>query len=163
MTTAEIRMIRRIQPDDVPATVGLVHELAEYERAAADCHLTVDQLHVALFGPAPALFGHVAVVDGRVVGTALWFLNFSTWQGTHGVYLEDLYVQPEQRGRGLGRALLVELARECANRGYARLEWAVLDWNTPSIGFYRSLGALPQDEWTTFRLTGPALDALATS
>ncbi len=152
--------VRRARPDDVPAIVGLVRGLAEYERAPDECHLTEDQLHDALFRDAPALFGHVAEVDGRVVGMALWFLNFSTWRGTHGIYLEDLYVQPDQRGGGLGKALLQALARECVERGYARLEWWVLDWNEPAIGFYQSLGAIPMDEWTVFRLTDQALALL---
>jgi GNAT superfamily N-acetyltransferase len=152
--------VRRIREEDVPAVVGLVEELAEYERARHECHLTAEQLHDALFRPSPALFGHVAEVDGRVVGTALWFLNFSTWRGTHGIYLEDLYVQPSQRGSGLGRALLQALAEECVARGYARLEWWVLDWNAPAIGFYKSLGALPMDEWTVFRLTDDSLTRL---
>jgi GNAT superfamily N-acetyltransferase len=155
--------IRAVEPSDVPAVVALVYELAEYERATSDCTLVAGQLHEALFGDRPALFGHVAVAGGAVVGCALWFLNFSTWRGSHGIYLEDLYVQPAQRKKGLGRALLVELARECARRGYARLEWAVLDWNEPAIGFYRSLGASAQDEWTTFRLTDDALARLAQS
>lgn len=153
--------IRRVRPSDVPAVVGLVHELADYERAAADCTLTESQLDQALFSAAPSLFGHVAVVAGSVVGCSLWFLNFSTWRGVHGVFLEDLYVQSSHRGSGLGRALLVELARECTQRGYARLEWAVLDWNEPSIGFYRSLGAESLDEWSTFRLSDGALARLA--
>ena len=118
-----------------------------YERAAERCLLTPAQLHAALFAPAPALFGHVAEVageDGRraVVGCALWFLNFSTWRGVHGLYLEDLYVQPAHRGAGIGRALLARLAGVCAERGLARLEWAVLDWNTPSIGKMLSLSVL---------------------
>lgn len=152
--------IRPIEPGDVAAVVGLVHELAEYERAAEYCTLTVSELSTALFGERPALFGHVAEADGEVVGCALWFLNFSTWRGVHGIYLEDLYVRPEHRGRGLGRALLVALAQECIRRGFARLEWAVLDWNEPSIGFYRSLGAEPQEEWTVYRLDGEALGRL---
>ena len=142
-----------------------MHELAEYERAAERCLLTADQLRAALFGPAPALFGHVAeVAEGEghraVVGCALWFLNFSTWRGVHGLYLEDLYVQPAHRGGGISRALLARLAAVCVERGLARLEWAVLDWNTPSIGFYRTLGAVPMDEWTVFRLDGAALEKL---
>jgi GNAT superfamily N-acetyltransferase len=153
--------VRRITPEDVPAVVGLVHNLAEYERAPESCTLTAHQLHSALFGASPALFGHVATVGDDVVGCAIWFINFSTWRGVHGIYLEDLYVQPEHRGRGLGRALLEALAQECVDRGYGRLEWAVLDWNEPSIGFYRSLGARPQDEWTTFRLDEDALARLA--
>ena len=153
-------MIRRIEPADVAAATGLVHELAEYEKAPHECSLTEPQLTTALFGDTPALFGHVAVENGAVVGTALWFLNFSTWDGVHGIYLEDLFVRPEHRGHGYGRALLATLAAECVEHGYSRLSWSVLDWNTPSIGFYRALGAVPQDEWTTFRLTGDALTAL---
>ncbi len=149
--------IRRVQEADVPAVVGLVHELADYERAADQCHLTEQQLHTALFGTASAVHGHVAEVDGEVVGCALWFLNFSTWEGVHGIYLEDLFVTAEQRGSGLGRALLAALAEECVAQGYARLEWVVLDWNEPSIAFYESLGARPQSEWSTYRLTGDAL------
>ena len=157
--------IRAVEERDVAAVVGLVHELAEYERAAEHCLLTGDQLRAALFGPAPALFGHVAeVAEGEgqraVVGCALWFLNFSTWRGVHGLYLEDLYVQPAHRGGGIGRALLARLAAVCVERGLARLEWAVLDWNTPSIGFYRTLGAVSMDEWTVFRLDGAALEKL---
>ena len=99
--------------------------------------------------------------EGTVAGFALWFLNYSTWLGRHGIYLEDLYVTPALRGAGLGRALLGELARICVQRGYGRLEWWVLDWNAPARGFYESLGAVAMDEWTVHRLTGPALDALA--
>ena len=153
-------MIRPVEPRDVEAVVGLVHELAAYERAPEHCRLTADQLGAALFGPAPALFGHVAEVDGVVVGCALWFLNFSTWRGVHGVYLEDLYVQPAHRGAGLGRALLAALAAVCVERGLGRLEWAVLDWNAPSIAFYRALGAVLMDEWTVFRVDGDALATL---
>jgi GNAT superfamily N-acetyltransferase len=117
-------------------------------------------LRACLFGPSPALFGHVAELDGAVVGVALWFLNFSTWRGVHGIHLEDLFVRPAHRGGGLGKALLATLAQECVDRGYGRLEWAVLTWNTPAIGFYRSLGAVPIDEWTMFRLADDALAAL---
>ncbi|MGY1730937.1 GNAT family N-acetyltransferase [Geodermatophilus sp. SYSU D01045] len=153
--------VRPIRPDDVPAVVGLVRELAEYEKAAHEVRLTEEQLHTALFGDSPALFGHVAERDGAVVGTALWFLNFSTWRGTHGIYLEDLYVQPQHRGGGLGRELLRTLAATCVERGYDRLEWSVLDWNEPSIAFYRAAGAVPMDEWTVFRLTDRALAGFA--
>ncbi len=146
---------------DVPAVVAMVHELAEYERASELCSLTAQGLHAALFGPAPALFGHVAVVDGSVVGMALWFLNYSTWDGVHGIYLEDLYVRPSRRGAGAGRALLAELAAECVRHGYRRLQWSVLDWNTPAIEFYRAIGARPASEWLGYRLTDDALDALA--
>jgi GNAT superfamily N-acetyltransferase len=149
--------VRRVRESDVDAVVGLVYELAEYERAPQECHLTAEQLHRALFRPSAALFGHVAEVDGEVVGCALWFLNFSTWHGEHGIYLEDLYVRPSQRGSGLGRALLTALAQECVARGYTRLQWWVLDWNTSAIGFYKSLGAVPMDEWTVMRVSGDAL------
>ncbi|MGY1617503.1 GNAT family N-acetyltransferase [Geodermatophilus sp. SYSU D00691] len=153
--------VRPIRPDDVPAVVGLVRELADYEKALHEVRLTEEQLTASLFGERPALFGHVAEVDGAVVGTALWFLNFSTWRGTHGIYLEDLYVQPQHRGTGLGKELLRTLAETCVQRGYDRLEWAVLDWNTPSIDFYRAQGAVPMDEWTVFRLTDDALRGFA--
>ncbi len=154
-------MIREIRPGDVPAVVGLVRELAEYEEAAHEVRLTGEQLTEALFGDSPALFGHVAEREGVVVGTALWFLNFSTWRGTHGIHLEDLYVQPASRGTGLGRELLRTLAEVCVERGYDRLEWSVLDWNTPSIDFYKAAGAVPMDEWTVFRLTDDALAGFA--
>ncbi|GAA4619997.1 GNAT family N-acetyltransferase [Saccharopolyspora hordei] len=154
-------MIRRATEADVPAMVELVHELARYEEAPEQCHLTEQQLRDALFCPNPALFGHVAEVDGAVVGLALWFLNFSTWEGVHGIYLEDLYVQPEHRGSGLGKALLQALAKECVDRGYARLEWQVLDWNEPAIGFYEAAGAIPMDGWTVYRLTGEPLRAFS--
>ena len=152
-------LIRPVEDRDVDAVVGLVHELADYERAAEHCLLTATQLRAALFAPAPALFGHVAEVNGVVVGCALWFLNFSTWRGVHGLYLEDLYVQPAHRGAGIGRALLARLAGVCVERGLGRLEWWVLDWNEPSIGFYRTLGAVAMDGWTVFRLDGAARDA----
>lgn len=153
--------IRRVVESDVAAVVGLVHELAEYERAPLECQLSPGQLRAALFGPAPALFGHVAEVEGVVVGCALWFLNFSTWKGSHGIYLEDLYVKPDYRGRGLGRGLLAALAAESCRRGFSRVEWSVLDWNMSAIAFYEALGAHPLEGWTTFRLSGSALAALA--
>ena len=154
--------VRPIRPEDVPAVVGLVRELAEYEKALDEVQLTEERLTGSLFGDSPALFGHVAVTgDGDVVGTALWFLNFSTWRGTHGIYLEDLFVRPEHRGTGLGRELLRTLAALCVERGYSRLEWWVLDWNTPSIEFYKRAGAVPMDEWTVFRLTDEALTEFA--
>lgn len=151
--------VRRIEESDVPEVVRMVHDLAAYENIP-DCRLTEEALASALFAPRPALFAHVAEADDAVVGCALWFLNYSTFRGSHGIYLEDLYVKPEYRGAGLGKALLTALAEECVRRGYARLEWSVLDWNTPSIGFYRSLGAEPLDEWTVYRLTDEALQKL---
>jgi GNAT superfamily N-acetyltransferase len=155
--------VRPVRPGDVPALVGLVRELAEYERALDEVRLTEQQLTASLFGEAPALFGHVAEVDGEVVGMSLWYLSFSTWTGTHGIYLEDLFVRPAHRGGGLGRKLLAALAAECLRCGYSRLQWSVLDWNEPAIGFYRRLGAVPMDGWTGFRLDGPPLAALAGS
>lgn len=148
---------------DVDAVVALVHDLAAYERAGEQCRLTATQLRAALFSAQPALFGHVADVGGQVAGVALWFLSFSTWDGVHGIYLEDLFVEPGHRGLGLGRELLAALAAECLRRSYSRLQWAVLDWNEPAIGFYRRLGAVPMDEWTGYRVDGPALAALAGS
>ncbi|MBW8486245.1 GNAT family N-acetyltransferase [Actinomadura parmotrematis] len=153
-------MIRPAAPDDVPEILRLVRDLAEYERALHEVRATEDDLRAALFGPEPKAFAHIAEDGGRVVGFALWFLNFSTWLGRHGVYLEDLYVDPAMRGRGYGKALLAELARIAAERGYGRVEWSVLNWNAPSIAFYESLGARPQDEWTVYRLTGEPLAAL---
>ncbi|WP_327152618.1 GNAT family N-acetyltransferase [Nocardia sp. NBC_01329] len=154
-------MIRRAAPGDVPALVELVYALAEYEKARHECTLTAEQLHTALFGPDPAVFAHVALLDGAISGCAIWFLNFSTWDGVYGIYLEDLYVTPEARGAGSGRALLATLAQEARTRGYSRVSWSVLTWNTPSIGFYESLGARVQDDWVGYRLSGEALTALA--
>jgi GNAT superfamily N-acetyltransferase len=154
--------IRRAQPADVPAIVDLVYALALYERAPDECHLTAEQLTTALFGPTPAAFCHVATADDEVVGCAIWFLNFSTWRGVHGIYLEDLFVSPDHRGSGLGKALLTALAQECVTHNYERLEWSVLNWNTPAIDFYNSLGAHPQEAWTTYRLTDDALAKLGT-
>ncbi|MGQ4415303.1 N-acetyltransferase family protein [Streptomyces sp. SAS_269] len=158
-------MIRSATPADVPVIHALIRELAEYEKAPQEARATEEQLREALFGERPAAFAHIAVDEGtgESVGFALWFLNFSTWRGVHGVYLEDLYVRPSARGGGHGRALLTELARICAQRGYERLEWSVLDWNRPAIGFYEALGARPQDEWTVYRLTDGALAELAGS
>jgi GNAT superfamily N-acetyltransferase len=153
--------VRPVRPDDVPSVVALVRELADYKKALHEVRLTEQQLTAALFGDAPALYGHVADLDGEVVGIALWFLNFSTWRGTHGIYLEDLYVSPQHRGSGLGKELLRTLAEVCVERGYSRLEWSVLDWNTPSIDFYKAHGAVAMDEWTVFRLTDSALTAFA--
>lgn len=154
--------VRTATPDDVPVVVRLVHELADYEKAAHECGLTEDQLHAALFGPDPSAGAFVATGDdGAVVGTAIWFRTFSTWEGVAGIHLEDLYVTPGARGGGHGAALLAELAAEVTRRGWKRLEWNVLDWNTPAIGFYRSVGAVPNEGWTTYRLTGDPLVALA--
>jgi GNAT superfamily N-acetyltransferase len=155
-------MIRTATPADVPVLHTMIRELAAYEKAPDEAKATEEQITEALFGARPAAYAHVAVDDatGEAVGFALWFLNFSTWRGVQGVYLEDLYVRPERRGEGHGKALLTELARTCVAEGYERLEWSVLDWNEPSIRFYRALGARPQDEWTVYRLTEDALAAL---
>ncbi|MDT7745320.1 MAG: hypothetical protein QOE59_4398 [Actinomycetota bacterium] len=153
--------IRELRPDDVPTVVRFVHELAEYEREPESCLLTADQLHAALFSDHPAVFGHVAEVDGSVAATALWFTTFSTWTGVHGMHLEDLYVSPAHRRLGLARALLARLAAVCLERGWARLEWAVLDWNTPALDFYATLSSTPQDGWTTHRVDAAALTDLA--
>jgi GNAT superfamily N-acetyltransferase len=155
-------VIRPAVPADVAGLYRLIRELAAYERSEQEVTGTEADLAAALFGPAPVIFAHVAVHEGAVAGFALWFLNYSTWTGRPGVYLEDLYVTPELRGHGYGRALLAELAGICAERDYRRLEWSVLDWNSPAIGFYTRLGAVAMGEWTVYRLAGPALDTLAT-
>lgn len=156
-------MIRRATPADLPALVGLVYDLAEYEKLPQECHLTEEQLRTALFGDVPRVFAHVAEgsEEEGVLGCAIWFLTFSTWEGVHGIFLEDLYVKPEARGRGYGKSLLAALAQEAVEQGYKRVEWSVLKWNTPSIDFYESIGAVNQDEWTGYRLTGEALAKLA--
>ena len=155
-------MIRRATPADVPVLVDLVRELAAYERSEHEARMTGDQLLTALAGPEAAVFGHVAeAASGEVVGFALWFRTFSTWRGTHGIHLEDLYVRPDHRGAGHGRELLRTLAELCVERGWSRLEWSVLDWNTPSIDFYRAAGAEPMDGWTVFRLTDDGLTRFA--
>jgi GNAT superfamily N-acetyltransferase len=154
-------VIRPARPDDVPQILALIRELAVYEREPDAVEATEDGLREALFGPDPKVWVHVAEEDGEVVGHALWYVNFSTWSGRHGIWLDDLYVRPEHRGKGHGLALLRTLAAICVERGYARLEWSVLDWNEPAIGFYHSLGAVAMDEWTVNRVTGESLRQLA--
>jgi GNAT superfamily N-acetyltransferase len=156
-------MIREATQADIPAVHALVRELADYEKLLHEVKATEAQLHTALFGPNPAAFALIAEDDtsGEAVGFAVYFLNFSTWEGVHGIYLEDLFVRPEARGGGHGKALLKHLAGICTARGYARLQWAVLDWNEPGIGFYDSLGAVPEREWIGYRLTGEPLTRLA--
>jgi GNAT superfamily N-acetyltransferase len=139
----------------------LIRELAEYEHEPESAQATAEQLRAALFGERPAAEAAIARIDGEGVGWALWFQNFSTWTGRPGLWLEDLYVRPQYRKMGAGKALLVYLARLCVERGYGRFEWSVLDWNTPSIEFYEALGARAMDEWTIYRLTGDALRELA--
>ncbi|CEA08044.1 Mycothiol acetyltransferase [Arthrobacter saudimassiliensis] len=155
--------IRPAEPRDVPVILQLIHDLAVYEKEPDAVANTEEALRANLFGEHPAIFAHVAEDDGGVQGFALWFLNYSTWEGTHGIWLEDLYVRPEARGKGYGKALLQTLAGLAVERGYRRVEWCVLNWNEPSIRFYESLGARPQDEWTTYRLTGQALAAFGST
>jgi GNAT superfamily N-acetyltransferase len=154
--------IRRARPGDETALTAMVHELAEFERAADDCTLTEDQLRQALFGEKPTVYGHVVEVDGEPAATALWFCNFSTWDGVPGIHLEDLFVRPAFRRLGLARKLLATLARECVENGYKRLSWAVLDWNSNAITLYDSVGGRPQTDWITYRVSGDDLSALAT-
>lgn len=155
-------MIRTARPDDVPALVSFVRELAAYERAESEVELDEPRLHEVLFGPEPKAFCLVATPEDsdEPVGFAVWFVTFSTWLGRHGIYLEDLYVREQHRRAGHGRALLAALAEICVERGYGRLEWSVLDWNVDAHAFYRSIAAAPQDEWTVWRLAGPDLPAL---
>ncbi len=147
--------------EDVPLMLDLIRELAEYEHEPESAQATPQQLHDALFGARPAAEAAIARIDGEGVGWALWFQNFSTWTGKPGLWLEDLYVRPEHRKKGVGKALLVYLAQLCVERGYGRFEWSVLDWNAPSIAFYESLGAQAMSEWTNYRLTGDELLRLA--
>jgi GNAT superfamily N-acetyltransferase len=149
--------IRPARPEDVPVIASLIRELADYEREPDAAKATDEDLHAALFGPSPAVFCHLAEADHEVVGLAIWFLNFSTWTGKHGIYLEDLFVRPAARGTGLGKALLLTLVDIARERGYGRVEWSVLDWNSSAIEFYRSLGARPMDGWTVWRLDDAAL------
>ena len=154
-------MIRPATAADVPVIIRLIRALAEYERLSDQVVLEENAMREHLFGPRPVAEVLLAEDEGQVVGFALFFQNFSTFLGRPGLYLEDLFVLPEFRGRGHGKALFMALARLAVERGCGRLEWAVLNWNEPAIGFYRSLGAVPMDEWTVYRLTGPALEKLA--
>jgi GNAT superfamily N-acetyltransferase len=154
--------IHRARPDQAGLIFALICELAEYEKLSHEVEATEADIAAALFGKEPRLFCEIAEWDGEGIGLAVWFLEFSTFSGRHGIFLEDLFVQPAFRGKGVGKALLADLARQCVENGWSRLQWSVLDWNTPSIGFYKSLGAKMMDEWTGCRLDGPALTALAT-
>ncbi|HEY1825326.1 MAG TPA: GNAT family N-acetyltransferase [Acidimicrobiales bacterium] len=154
--------IRRATPRDVPVIAELIRELATYERAEEQVRLSLDDIRDSLFGVEPRVFCElVEAGGGETAGFAVWFLNYSTWSGHYGIYLEDLFVRPAYRGRGYGRSLLATLARECVVQGYTRLQWSVLDWNTPALNFYKSLGAEAMDEWTVYRLSGSALGDLA--
>ncbi|WP_157215027.1 GNAT family N-acetyltransferase [Flavisphingomonas formosensis] len=154
-------VIREAMPADVPDILRLVQALADYEHEPHAVKADAVMMHAALFGPEANAHGLIAEHDGRAVGFAVWFHNFSTWTGKRGIYLEDLFVEPEARGLGIGKALLVQLARIAVERDCGRFEWAVLDWNAPSIAFYKALGAKPMDEWTVMRVDGDALTALA--
>ncbi|MFM1959935.1 MAG: hypothetical protein RL588_1452 [Pseudomonadota bacterium] len=158
---SEAVRVRPAGPADLATIHRFILDLAAYEQLAHEVDATLADLDRDLFGPAPRVFCDIAEIGGAPVGFALWFYNYSTFRGRHGIWLEDLFVRPEHRGAGAGLALLKALARRCADENLARLEWSVLDWNAPAIGFYDSLEALAMDEWTTRRLTGAALEALA--
>jgi GNAT superfamily N-acetyltransferase len=153
--------IRRARPDETGLVLSLVRELAEYEKLLHEVEATETMIGAALFGPDPRLFCEIAEWNGEPAGFAIWFLNFSTFSGRPGIYLEDLFVRPALRGNGIGKALLACLAKACVANGWARLQWSVLDWNAPSIEFYKSLGAVLMGEWTICKVSGPALAALA--
>ena len=153
--------IRPALPADAPTILRFIHALAEYEKLRHEADLTLADVEASFFGPAPRVFSDIADLDGRPVGFAVWFYSYSTFRGRHGIYLEDLFVDEAARGQGAGKALLAGLARRCRDEGLPRLDWAVLDWNAPSIAFYDSLGAGALDGWTTRRLSGEALVRLA--
>jgi len=154
--------IRAALPHEGQLILDLIYALAVYEKEASQAVATLEQINSTFFCPNPAVFcDFVEDETGKVVGFVTWFLNYSTWTGSHGIYLEDLFVLPEARGHGYGKALLVYLAKLCIERGYHRFQWWVLDWNHPSIEFYKSLGAVPMDEWTVMRVSGEALVKLA--
>jgi len=154
-------LIRRARPDEAGVVFALVCELAEYEKLSHEVDATEQSIADALFGDNPILFCDIAEWNGEVAGFAVWFNNFSTFSGRTGIYLEDLFVRPSMRGKGIGKALLAHLAKVCVDSGWSRLQWSVLDWNTPSIAFYKSLGAVMLDEWKLCKVTGPALAALS--
>ncbi|MCP1849986.1 MULTISPECIES: GNAT family N-acetyltransferase [unclassified Bradyrhizobium] len=153
--------IRRARPDEAGLVFSLVRELAEYEKLLHEVHASEADIAEALFGANPRLYCDIAEWNGEPAGFAVWFVNFSTFAGRHGIYLEDLFVRPALRGKGIGKALLGHLAKQCLANGWSRLQWAVLDWNAPSIAFYKSLGAEMMDEWTICRVSGEALSTLA--
>jgi GNAT superfamily N-acetyltransferase len=156
-------MIREAKIGDVQAIHDLIVELAIYEKEPDAVIASASDIEANLFGSDPVAYCHVAEVEGQVVGIAIWFLNYSTWLGKAGLYLEDLFVKPEFRGSGLGLQLMKTLAQLCVDRGYERFQWWVLDWNEPSINFYKSIGAEAMDEWTVYRLSGSALKSFAAS
>ena len=153
--------IRLARPGDEAEIVAMIREPAEFEHASDQCTVTESLITAALFAENPIGFCHIAEIDGEAAAVALWFRNFSTWDGVAGIYLEDLFVRDKFRRRGLARALLATLARECVDNGYSRLTWAVLDWNVNAIALYDNVGGKPMSEWITYRVTGPELGALA--
>ncbi len=152
--------IRPARQEEVGVVQQLIHDLAVYEKAPNEVEATEKELLETIFSSDPKVFCDLVEVDGEIAGMAIWFLNYSTWQGKHGIYLEDLFIKPEYRGRGYGKALLKHLAKICDDKGYGRFQWWVLDWNSPAIEFYRSLGAVAMDEWTVYRVSGQALKEL---
>jgi len=156
-------MIRSAKPEDLSEIASLIKELANYERAPEQAIATIEDLGAALFGPSPKVFCEIVEVDGAVLGFAIWFLNFSTWQGKHGIYLEDLFIRPQYRGSGWGKKLLEHLAAKCLENNWGRFQWWVLDWNEPAIEFYKALGASPMNEWTVYRVAGEELKKLGES
>jgi GNAT superfamily N-acetyltransferase len=154
--------IRSAQISDLPVILQFIHDLAKYEKAPNEVELSLSDLKESLFAENPQVYCLISELDGKATGFAVWHLNYSTWLGRHGVYLEDLYVDPKYRGLGHGKAMLRKLAQICIERGYKRLQWWVLDWNETAIEFYKSIGAQPMDEWTVFRVSGSSLEKLAT-
>jgi len=152
--------IRPARQEEVGIVLQLIHDLAVYEKAPNEVEATEKELLETIFSSDPKVFCDLVEVDGEIAGMAIWFLNYSTWQGKYGIYLEDLFIKPEFRGRGYGKALLKHLAKFCDEMGYGRFQWWVLDWNSPAIEFYRSLGAVAMDEWTVYRVSGQALKDL---
>ena len=152
--------IRPAGQEEVRIVLQLIHDLAVYEKAPNEVEATEKELLETIFSSEPKVFCDLVEVDGEIAGMAIWFLNYSTWQGKHGIYLEDLFIKPEYRGRGYGKALLKHLAKICDDKGYGRFQWWVLDWNSPAIEFYRSLGAVAMDEWTVYRVSGAPLKEL---
>ena len=153
-------IIRPAKENEVGIVLQLIHDLAHYEKAPNEVEATEKELLETIFAKEPRVFCDLVEVDGDIAGMAIWFLNYSTWQGKHGIYLEDLFIKPEYRGKGYGKALLQHLAKLCDDRGYGRFQWWVLDWNSPAIEFYRNLGAVAMDEWTVYRVSGTALKEL---
>ena len=153
-------IIRPAKSEEVGEVLQLIQDLATYEKAPEQVEASEEDLLNTIFASDPRVFCDLVEVDGQIAGMAIWFLNYSTWQAKHGIYLEDLFIKPEYRGRGYGKALLKHLAKICDEKGYGRLQWWVLDWNSPAIEFYRSLGAEAMDEWTVYRTSGKALKDL---